>query len=94
MKLSCGDHWFRFNGLFELPKPLCWKGWACYFTQVLFIFLLGLLYGHFNIFGEYSSSIMITGLIGMSIIIFMGIAVNKSNFRELSEEFFRQTWKN
>ena len=83
MNLKGDGHWFRFYRLFELPKPLCWMGWVCYAAQMLFVFLLGLVFGHYNLFGKYSLFVL-AGLIWLSIIVFITIAIFKSNFMELS----------
>ena len=48
-------------GFLSYQNPYVGKDGLVILPKCYSFFLLGLLYGHFNIFGEYSSSIMITG---------------------------------
>jgi len=70
--------WFKFEGISGMPKPLRWQGYACYGIQLISLFLLILIMKNY---GEFSPIIIATFIV-ISLILFMVVAMFKSNYNE------------
>lgn len=82
MEKNTKNDWFKFEGIFGFPKPIRWQGWACHGIFLLSFFLLArimIVYG-------VNSGILAISLV-IAIVLFMGVAMIKSNFREMAMAF-------
>jgi hypothetical protein len=82
MEKKSKKDWFKFEGILGFPKPIRWQGWACHGIFLLSFFLIARLMIVYAV-----NSWILTISLGIAILIFMGVAMVKSNFREMSKAY-------
>jgi hypothetical protein len=71
------EEWFKYE-VGSIPKPVCWKGWACYIILFIFPFFVLILYP------DPTTDTVITVAL---ITIIITIAIFKSNYRDSVREY-------
>ncbi|WP_424353841.1 hypothetical protein [Methanobacterium sp. MBAC-LM] len=79
MGTSLKKHWFKFEAFLQIPKPICWQGWACYAITILTIIIIG----RFLIMIGKGSTPHIVLVIVTCMTYLMAVAITKSNFIEM-----------
>ena len=74
--------WFKWEELITMPKPIRWQGWICIGILLLSVFLVARITTVYDV-----NSWILTISLGIAIILFMAVAILKSNYRELSSEY-------
>ena len=82
MEKNTKKDWFKFEGIMGFPKPIRWQGWACHGIFLLSFFLLARLMIVYAV-----NSWILTISLGIAILLFMRVAMVKSNFRELAQAY-------
>ena len=70
--------WFRYEGLMGGPRPISWQGWICCGIFFSSVFLSALIV---NL--KHYPSIIAMIILAISLLIFMILAMIKSNYRKM-----------
>jgi tetratricopeptide (TPR) repeat protein len=74
--------WFKWEELIRMPKPIRWQGWACCGILLLSIFIFARLTIVYDI-----NSWILTIFLAIAILLFLAVAILKSNYRELTNQY-------
>lgn len=78
--------WFKYEGLVGMPKPIRWQGWACSGIFLLSVFI----FARFTIVYDVNSWIL-SIFLAIAILLFLIVAILKSNYRKLTNEYKKGT---
>ncbi|MBZ2165920.1 hypothetical protein [Methanobacterium spitsbergense] len=79
MEKNTKQEWFKFEGIGGVSKPIRWQGLACHGIFLLSFFLLARLMIVYDV-----NSWILTIILAIAILLFLTVAILKSNFREMT----------